>query len=72
MLVCKSFITFYKSIDKKFIFFRKDIDHLVGERTQFNAMIAKLQKKITINKKTISDLTELAIQVSYFQGGRVQ
>ena len=42
--------------------FRKDIDHLVGERTQFNAMIAKLQKNITINKKTIADLTELAIQ----------
>ena len=41
---------------------RKEIDHLVGERSQFNDMIARLQKKIAVNKKTISDLTELAIQ----------
>ena len=41
---------------------RKEIDHLVGERSHFNEMIAKLQKKIASNKKTISDLTELAIQ----------
>ena len=25
--------------------FRKEIDHLVGERSQFNEMIAKLHKK---------------------------
>jgi chromosome segregation ATPase len=43
---------------------RREIDHLVGERSQFNDMIAKLQKKIAQNKKTISDLTELAIQVT--------
>ena len=43
-------------------FLRKDIDHLVGERSQFNDMISKLQKKIAANKKIISDLTELAIQ----------
>ena len=42
---------------------RREIDHLVGERSQFNDMIAKLQKKIAQNKKTIADLTELAIQV---------
>ncbi|XP_023338844.1 coiled-coil domain-containing protein 63 [Eurytemora carolleeae] len=41
---------------------RKEIDHLVGERSQFNDMISKLQKKIAGNKKTIADLTELAIQ----------
>ena len=41
---------------------RKEIDHLVGERAHFNEMIAKLQKKIATNKKTISDLMELAIQ----------
>ena len=41
---------------------RKEIDHLVGERSHFNEMIAKLQKKIASDKKTISDLTELAIQ----------
>ena len=41
---------------------RKEIDHLVGERAHFNEMIAKLQKKIGGNKKTISDLMELAIQ----------
>ena len=41
---------------------RKEIDHLVGERAHFNEMIARLQKKIATNKKTISDLMELAIQ----------
>ena len=30
---------------------RKEIDHLVGERSHFNEMIAKLQKKIAANKK---------------------
>ena len=40
---------------------RKEIDHLVQERATFNDMIAKLQKKIAVNKKTIADITELAI-----------
>ncbi len=47
---------------RKDTIFRKEIDHLVGERSQFNDMISKLQKKIAGNKKTIADLTELAIQ----------
>ena len=41
---------------------RKEIDHLVQERSNFNDMIAKYQKKIQANKKTIADITELAIQ----------
>lgn len=42
---------------------RKEIDHLVQERSTFNDMIAKLQKKIAANKKTIADITEMSIQV---------
>ena len=42
---------------------RKEIDHLVQERSTFNDMIAKLQKKIAGNKKTIADITEMSIQV---------
>ncbi|XP_059086891.1 coiled-coil domain-containing protein 63-like [Tigriopus californicus] len=41
---------------------RKEIDHLVQERSTFNEMISRLQKKIAVNKKTIADITELAIQ----------
>lgn len=34
----------------------------VQERSTFNEMISRLQKKIAANKKTIADITELAIQ----------
>ena len=40
---------------------RKEIDHLVQERSNFNDMIAKLQKKSAANKRTIADITEMAI-----------
>ena len=33
----------------------------VQERATFNDMIAKLHKKIAANKKTIADITEMAI-----------
>ena len=33
----------------------------VQERSTFNDMIAKLHKKIAANKKTIADITEMAI-----------
>ncbi len=41
---------------------RKEIDHLVQERANFNEMIARLQKRIAANRKTIGDITELSIQ----------
>jgi len=34
---------------------------LLQERATFNEMISKLHKKIAVNKKTISDITEMAI-----------
>ena len=40
---------------------RKEIDHLVQERSNFNDLIAKLQKKSVTNKKIIADITEMAI-----------
>ena len=40
---------------------RKEIDHLVQERSNFNDLIAKLQKRSVTNKKIIADITEMAI-----------
>ena len=40
---------------------RKEIDHLVQERSNFNDLIAKLQKKSQANKRIIADITEMAI-----------
>lgn len=40
---------------------RKDIDHLVQERSNFNDNISKLQRKLGQNKKTVADITEMAI-----------
>ena len=40
---------------------RKEIDHLVQERSNFNDLIAKLQKKSVANKRIIADITEMAI-----------
>ncbi|CAB4061738.1 unnamed protein product [Lepeophtheirus salmonis] len=41
---------------------RTDIDHLVQERSTFNDLIGKLQKRISTNKKMVYDITEMSIQ----------
>jgi len=36
-------------------------EYFMQERATFNDMIAKLHKKIAANKKTVADITEMAI-----------